>query len=65
MASAGGTVTVLLSLLGLISIARDSTVGLPGKLVWAFIVVILPIVAPILWFTLGKRYPYGMNGGNN
>ncbi|MFI8569069.1 PLD nuclease N-terminal domain-containing protein [Rhodococcus sp. NPDC078407] len=56
--------TVLLSLLALLSIVRDRTLGLAGKLAWAFVVVILPIVGPILWFTVGKRYPYGPSGGN-
>lgn len=64
MGSAGGTVTVLLSLLTLLSIVRDRNMGLRGKLAWAFVVVILPIVGPILWFTVGKRYPYGPSGGN-
>lgn len=64
MASAGGAVTVLLSLMALLSIARDRTMGYRPKLAWAFVVVILPIIGAILWFAVGKRYPYGPSGGN-
>lgn len=64
MTSAGGAVTVLLSLMALLSIACDRTMGYWPKLAWAFVVVILPIIGPVLWFVVGKRYPYRPSGGN-
>lgn len=50
--------------MALLSIARDRTMGYRPKLAWAFVVVVLPIIGPILWFVVGKRYPYGPSGGN-
>ena len=64
MVSAGGAITVLLSLVAIVSIARDRDLGGIAALAWGFAALILPIIGPILWFTVGKRYPYGPSGGN-
>ncbi|WP_415971967.1 PLD nuclease N-terminal domain-containing protein [Rhodococcus sp. 077-4] len=64
MAPAGGAIALALFILALVSIVRDPGTGCLAKLAWAFAAFILPIVGPILWFTVGKRYPYGPSGGN-
>lgn len=60
-ASAGGTIAFVLFIAALVSITRDSVLGSIAKVAWAFV---LPFVGPILWFAVGKRYPYGVDGGN-
>lgn len=63
-ASAGGTIAFVLIIAALVSITRDSVLGLIAKVAWAFVAFVLPFVGPILWFAVGKRYPYGVDGGN-
>lgn len=65
MTSAGGAIALALFGMALVSIVRDTGTGWLIKLAWVVVAVILPIVGPILWFAVGKRYPYGVNGGNN
>jgi hypothetical protein len=64
MISAGAAIAVALYAMALVSILRDPGTGLVAKLAWAFVAFIMPIVGPILWFAVGKRYPYGPSGGN-
>ncbi|MDI9928830.1 PLD nuclease N-terminal domain-containing protein [Rhodococcus sp. IEGM 1354] len=65
MTSAGGAIALALFGMALVSIVRDTRTGWLIKLAWVVVAVILPIVGPILWFAIGKRYPYGVNGGNS
>ncbi|MBX5333808.1 PLDc N-terminal domain-containing protein [Rhodococcus sp. 06-1460-1B] len=65
MTSAGGAIALALFGMALVSIVLDTGTGWLIKLAWVVVAVILPIVGPILWFAVGKRYPYGVNGGNN
>ena len=60
-ASAGGTIAFVLIIAALVSITRDSVLGSIAKVAWAFV---LPFVGPIPWFAVGKRYPYGVDGGH-
>ncbi|MFN3541471.1 PLD nuclease N-terminal domain-containing protein [Rhodococcus sp. EPR-147] len=46
------------------SIVRDRYMGFFAKLAWILVAFVLPIIGPILWFTIGKRYSYGPSGGN-
>ncbi|MCZ4517107.1 PLD nuclease N-terminal domain-containing protein [Rhodococcus ruber] len=64
MVSTGGAIAIALYAMALASILRDPSTGLVAKLAWAFVAFILPIIGPILWFAVGKRYPYGPSGGN-
>lgn len=64
MTSAGGVIAIALYVMALVSILRDPSTGLVATLAWAFVTFILPIIGPILWFAVGKRYPYGPSGGN-
>ncbi|TFI43174.1 PLDc_N domain-containing protein [Rhodococcus sp. 1R11] len=64
MVSAGVAIAIALYAMALASILRDPSTGLVAKLAWAFVAFILPIIGPILWFAVGKRYPYGPSGGN-
>ncbi|WP_338888669.1 PLD nuclease N-terminal domain-containing protein [Rhodococcus sovatensis] len=63
-ASAAGTIAFVLFVAALVSITRDPILGSVAKVAWAFVAFVLPIVGPILWFAVGKRYPYGADGGN-
>ncbi|MCJ0979083.1 PLD nuclease N-terminal domain-containing protein [Rhodococcus sp. ARC_M12] len=64
MTSVGVTVAFALFAMSLVSIVRDPFLGFVAKLAWVVVALILPIVGPILWFAVGKRYPHGPNGGN-
>lgn len=64
MVSAGGAIALALFGMALVSIVRDTITGWLIKLAWVAVALILPILGPILWFTVGKRYPYGPSGGN-
>ncbi|OZC49673.1 hypothetical protein CH286_09215 [Rhodococcus sp. WWJCD1] len=64
MVSAGVAIAIALYAMALASILSDPSTGLVVKLAWAFVALILPIIGPILWFAVGKRYPYGPSGGN-
>ncbi|AMY53286.1 PLD nuclease N-terminal domain-containing protein [Rhodococcoides fascians] len=65
MTSAGGAIALALFGIALVSIVRDTASNWLIKLAWVVVTLILPIVGPILWFAVGKRYPYGVNGGNS
>jgi tryptophan-rich sensory protein len=65
MTSAGGAIAMALFGMALVSIVRDTGTSWLVKPAWAVVTLILPIVGPILWFAIGKRYPYGVNGGNS
>ncbi|WP_027494891.1 PLDc N-terminal domain-containing protein [Rhodococcus sp. JG-3] len=65
MTSAGGAIALALFGMALVSIVSDTGTGWLIKLAWVVVAVILPIVGPILWFAVGKHYPYGVNGGNS
>ncbi|OZF37894.1 hypothetical protein CH294_10265 [Rhodococcus sp. 14-2483-1-1] len=64
MVSAGVAIAIALYAMALASILRDPSTGPVVTLAWAFVALILPIIGPILWFAVGKRYPYGPSGGN-
>ncbi|OZE82701.1 MULTISPECIES: PLD nuclease N-terminal domain-containing protein [Nocardiaceae] len=64
MVSAGVAIAIALYAMALASILRDPSTGLVATLAWAFAALILPIIGPIMWFAVGKRYPYGPSGGN-
>lgn len=64
MASAGGAVALALFAMAVVSIVRDPSTGFIPRLAWVVVALILPIIGPILWFVVGKRYPYGPSGGN-
>ncbi|WP_206498620.1 PLD nuclease N-terminal domain-containing protein [Rhodococcus sp. KRD175] len=65
MTSAGGAIALALFGIALVSIVRDTGSNWLIKLAWVVVTLILPIVGPILWFAVGKRYPYGVNVGNS
>lgn len=65
MTSAGGAIALALFGIALVSIVRDTGSNWLIKLAWVVVTLILPIVGPILWFAVGKHYPYGVNGGNS
>ncbi|OZF35133.1 PLD nuclease N-terminal domain-containing protein [Rhodococcus sp. 14-2483-1-2] len=64
MISAGSAIALALFAMAVVSIARDPYLGSLAKLAWVLVASILPIVGPILWFAVGKQYPYGPSGGN-
>lgn len=41
----------------LINIARNRTYTSGGTVVWALIVLALPVLGPVLWFLIGRRAP--------
>lgn len=43
----------------LISIARNRTYTSGGTVVWALIVLVVPVLGPGLWFVLGRRTTQG------
>ncbi|MDZ7933062.1 MAG: PLD nuclease N-terminal domain-containing protein [Rhodococcus sp. (in: high G+C Gram-positive bacteria)] len=63
-APAGGAIALVLFIVALLSIARESSLSGLAKIAWSLVAFILPIIGPILWFAIGKRYPYGVSGGN-
>ena len=48
---------VVLFVIALISIARNRTYTSGGTVVWALIVLALPLLGPLLWFLIGRRAP--------
>lgn len=46
---------VVLFVVALISIARNKTYTSGGTVVWALIVLALPLLGPLLWFLIGRR----------
>lgn len=54
---------VLASLIDIITRPDGAIQHLP-KLVWILLVIVLPVIGGILWFTVGRSYqPAGGNGG--
>ena len=51
------TVNVVLFMAALISIARNRHHTSGGKVVWALIVLALPVLGPVVWFLVGRRAP--------
>jgi hypothetical protein len=51
------TVNVVLFLAALISVVRNRNHTSGGKVVWALIVLALPVLGPVAWFLLGRRAP--------
>jgi len=64
MVSAGAAIAIALYAMALVSILREPGAGPVATLAWSLIAFILPIIGPILWSAVGKRYPYGPSGGN-
>ncbi|OZE98308.1 hypothetical protein CH302_11785 [Rhodococcus sp. 15-2388-1-1a] len=64
MISAGSAIALALFAMAVVSIVRDPSTGFVAKLAWVLVAFVLPIIGPILWFAVGKRYPYGASGGN-
>ena len=48
---------VVLFVVALVSIARNGTYSSGGTVVWALIVLALPVLGPVLWFVMGRRVP--------
>jgi hypothetical protein len=48
-------VNAILFISALISIARNRTYTSGGTVVWALIVLAVPVLGPILWFAIGRR----------
>jgi hypothetical protein len=65
---------VVLFVVALISIARNKTYTSGGTVVWALIVLALPVLGPALWFVIGRKVQssqseqrgvtYGPSGGD-
>jgi amino acid transporter len=51
------TVNVVLFMAALISIARNRKHTSGGKVVWASVVLALPVLGPVAWFLIGRRAP--------
>ncbi|BCW66283.1 hypothetical protein NicSoilB4_10460 [Arthrobacter sp. NicSoilB4] len=48
---------VVLFVGALISIARNRAYTSGGTVVWALIVLALPVLGPVLWFLIGRKGP--------
>ena len=48
---------VILFVGALISIARNGTYSSGGTVVWALLVLALPVLGPVLWFLIGRKAP--------
>jgi len=48
---------VVLFVGALISIARNGTYSSGGTVVWALLVLALPVLGPVLWFLIGRKAP--------
>jgi hypothetical protein len=48
---------VALFVAALVSITRNRTHTSGGTVVWALIVLALPVLGPVLWFLIGRRAP--------
>ena len=48
---------VVLFVVALVSIARNRTYSSGGTVVWALIVLALPVLGPVLWFWIGRQAP--------
>ncbi|MBT1194052.1 PLDc N-terminal domain-containing protein [Rhodococcoides kroppenstedtii] len=57
-----GIVIVALFIVAAVSIGRARHIGVLVKIGWLVIVVVLPVLGPILWFAVGQRYAFRVNG---
>ena len=48
---------VVLFVAALVSITRNRTHTSGGTVVWALIVLALPVLGPVLWFVIGRKAP--------
>ena len=48
-------VNAILFISALISVARNRTYTSGGTVVWALIVLVVPVLGPVLWFVIGRR----------
>ena len=48
---------VVLFVVALVSIARNRTYTSGGTVVWALLVLALPVLGPVLWFLMGRKAP--------
>ena len=48
---------VVLFIVALVSIARNRTYSSGGTVVWALLVLALPVLGPVLWFVIGRKAP--------
>ncbi|MBY6540374.1 PLDc N-terminal domain-containing protein [Rhodococcus sp. BP-349] len=55
-------VVVTMFLIAAVSIGRATHLGSLARICWAAIAFVLPAIGPLLWFALGQRYGYRMNG---
>ncbi|MGN7254057.1 PLD nuclease N-terminal domain-containing protein [Arthrobacter sp. SAFR-023] len=51
------TVNVVLFMAALVSIARNRNHTSGGKVVWALLVLAVPVLGPLAWFLIGRRAP--------
>ncbi|MFD4294506.1 PLD nuclease N-terminal domain-containing protein [Rhodococcus sp. NPDC058505] len=64
MTTVGAVVVAACFVIAAVSIVRSQSVGLSGKLAWMSVAFVLPVIGPLLWFLVGARYSYGIDGGN-
>ncbi|WP_328812429.1 PLD nuclease N-terminal domain-containing protein [Rhodococcus sp. NBC_00297] len=57
-----GIVVLALFVVAVVSIVRSAHLGILAKAAWSIVAFVLPIIGPLLWFTVGKKYPYGTDG---
>jgi hypothetical protein len=62
MQPAGGLIAIVALVCAVVSILRSQDHGVAAGSAWMAAEVILPIVGPLFWFAIGKRYPYGLDG---
>ena len=46
---------LVLLVLALVQIARTSELSSTGRAIWVLIVLFVPIVGPVVWFSIGRR----------
>ena len=46
---------LVLLVLGLLQIAHTSELSPTGRAIWVLIVLFVPIVGPVVWFSIGRR----------
>ena len=47
--------TLVLLVLALVQIARTPELSSTGRAIWMLIVLFVPIVGPVVWFSIGRR----------
>ena len=55
-------VLIALFVAAVVSIGRATHIGLPGKVGWVAVALVLPAIGPLLWFAIGQRYAYRVSG---